>query len=193
MSRLLFVCRANVCRSVLAENLVRSKLAGRLEVGSGGVSVHLGTPACPDVLDRLQHLGIEPIATGAQPVTSARLRAADLVLVTDLAQRSEVARRHLAARERVFSLLEVAWLTRGRDFGDVESVAEFAQRLNALRPTTPPPRAARPTLFNPSPPHPLDIPDGHVGSRRTHRQALSLVEDAVEELLVALGAIKELR
>ena len=194
MTGLLFVCRANVCRSVLAERLASAHLGRRrFPIRSAGLAARgTGADPCQLVTSRLGALGLsEEHSAGAQLATVADLAGADLILVATTDQRSEVARRCLSSRSRTFTLLEAARLTRLHGLEDVSSLAQFAARLNLLRTTTPPPKPLPRSLWRPAAQDPLDILDGHLGSAREHHRTVTQVENAVEELLNALSAIEE--
>lgn len=190
MSGLLLVCRANVCRSRLAEALMRARLGDGFPLHSVGVGASVGSPVCPLVAQRLQVLDIPRPSGEARAATSTDLHRADLILTAGLEERSEVIRHDLETRDRTFTLLEAVWLTRAEGLGTVSSLAHLAEQLSTLRPTTPPPHQSQ-TRFRRRPVDPFDIPDGHRGSIRQHRRTLLQVEEAAEELVKTLAAIKE--
>ncbi|MCH1460312.1 MAG: low molecular weight phosphotyrosine protein phosphatase [Luminiphilus sp.] len=78
-SSLLILCEANICRSPLAEHILRS-LTG-LTVTSAGLSARTGDPADPVYLEMAKTLGIDLTQHQSRPVNDALLRSADLTLV----------------------------------------------------------------------------------------------------------------
>jgi len=115
--RILCVCASNVCRSVLAEGLVRrdlaarlGDLAGRFHAGSAGTEATPGRAMHPHVRDVLQACD-----AGAGGFTSRRLApplvaGSDLVLTATTGQRDRAIQLVPAALGRTFTLREFAWL-----------------------------------------------------------------------------------
>lgn len=87
--RVSVICSGNICRSPMAEVILRSMLqdAGlgdRVRVDSAGIGDwHVGDPADPRTLTALQHHGYDGSAHRAQQVTERWLAEHDLVLVAD--------------------------------------------------------------------------------------------------------------
>ena len=87
INHLLFVCAGNICRSPMAEALLRHVAKSRpaletLEVGSAGTIALSGNLPCADAVDVMRRqFGLEIVAHRARPLTR-RLRA-DLVLALD--------------------------------------------------------------------------------------------------------------
>jgi protein-tyrosine phosphatase len=115
--RILCVCASNVCRSVLAERLVRRDLAARLgdlaerfHAGSAGTEATPGRAMHPHVRDVLHAYD-----AGAAGFTSRRLAPplvadSDLVLTATTGQRDRAIQLVPAALSRTFTLREFAWL-----------------------------------------------------------------------------------
>ena len=82
---ILVLCTANICRSPLAEGLLRQRLQSRPEivVHSAGVAALTGSAAHPIVVDLLQKDGVEIRSHRARQCDLELLRQADLVLVMD--------------------------------------------------------------------------------------------------------------
>lgn len=93
-NRILILCVGNVCRSPIAEFLLRDQLAGRdIHVASAGLGALVGQPAEAHATTLLQEHGIDASAHRARQVEPAMLREADLVLAME--------RRHLHAAARL--------------------------------------------------------------------------------------------
>ncbi len=91
--RILIVCAGNLCRSPLAEALLRARLsaAGRItEVGSAGLIAALGHP--PDELTEAvaRHHGLDLSAHRSRPLEPEMIRRADLVLTMEQDQRRQM-------------------------------------------------------------------------------------------------------
>lgn len=83
--RLAFVCTGNICRSPMAEYLLKDlrdeKAKGPLEVTSAGVSATPGRPASQPAVEALGEIGVDGIAMHqAQHVSSLDLGKGDLLL-----------------------------------------------------------------------------------------------------------------
>jgi len=85
--RILFVCMANICRSPMAEYLLRSLCAGRspgnpvgVEVRSAGLMNTTGTDASDQVLMVMRERGIDMSRHKAKQVDSELVDWADLIL-----------------------------------------------------------------------------------------------------------------
>lgn len=75
MKKILFVCTGNICRSPMAEGLMRHFLAGRkdITVVSAGVSAQKGNAASQQAVIALAEEGIDLRAFRSQPVTEELL------------------------------------------------------------------------------------------------------------------------
>lgn len=87
-NNILVLCTANICRSPLAEGVLRAKLQERpgIQVHSAGVAAIVGARAHPIVLDMLRKEKINTLRTHrARQCDLDLLREADLVLVMEQA------------------------------------------------------------------------------------------------------------
>jgi len=91
-SSLLILCEANICRSPLAEHILRS-LTG-LTVTSAGLSARTGDPADPVYLEMAKELGIDLTQHQSRPVNDALLRGADLTLVMTSGHKRRLSERY---------------------------------------------------------------------------------------------------
>mgnify|MGYP002148773837 FL=1 len=84
--RILVVCTGNICRSPMAEYLLRERLgqAGKsAEIRSAGVGALVGEPADQEAIERMQGVGIDLSPHRAQQATVSLCRWAELVLVME--------------------------------------------------------------------------------------------------------------
>lgn len=91
--RLLVVCAGNLCRSPLAEALVRARLAQTgpdLEVASAGLIAAVGEPADGLMCLVAQAHGLDLSLHQSRPLDPELLRWADLVLVMEEGQRRQL-------------------------------------------------------------------------------------------------------
>ena len=91
-SNLLVLCEANICRSPLAEHLLRSLTD--LTVDSAGLSARTGDPADPVYLDMAKESNLDLTGHRSKPVTRGLLESADLTLVMTRGHRRRLTERH---------------------------------------------------------------------------------------------------
>ena len=91
-SNLLVLCEANICRSPLAEHLLRS-LTG-LTVDSAGLSARTGDPADPVYLDMAKESDLDLTGHRSKPINRGLLESADLTLVMTGGHRRRLTERY---------------------------------------------------------------------------------------------------
>lgn len=197
----LVLCAANVCRSPLAELILKRELSGRddIRIVSAGTKVRAPSEICELVAAR-DGSGAwlaEAQSHRARPVTVDLLRGASLILVADREVRSEVVRSAPEVRDRVFTLREAAFLAEGfepeepaRRAGIVSRFAMHLDRTRALRgrPARRRSRCRRRREVDWS-----SIQDGHGRSARRHAIAVDGVEAALSEVATALIGMRGAR
>ncbi|HST63645.1 MAG TPA: hypothetical protein VLM05_00530, partial [Mycobacteriales bacterium] len=116
--RVLVVCSGNVCRSPLAERLLRARLdqelgagAGLFTVTSAGTTAVVGAPMDPRAAAVARSLGADPDHFRARDLDAEQVIAADLVLTATRQHRGAVLRLHPAAHRYTFTLREFDRLT----------------------------------------------------------------------------------
>lgn len=104
---ILIVCVGNICRSPLAEGLLRDRLekAGKqVRVESAGLGALVGKPADPLSVELAAELGVDLTAHRARQLTPELLREFELVLVMEAWQVKDVERLSPTTRGRVYRL-----------------------------------------------------------------------------------------
>lgn len=111
---ILFVCKGNLFRSVVAE-VVFTNAAQKLgsvisecfSVSSCGIDAQTGREAHPDAQAALSHLGIEIPVKSPLRLSDTLVEKADLLIAMTRQQSYLIANQYLEYREKCFSLLEI--------------------------------------------------------------------------------------
>ena len=116
--RVLHVCTGNICRSPMAEHLMRAGLQQRLgggaaafEVASAGTMGFTGEPMQPYAGSTLASYDVDGSAFRARELLAEHVAGADLVLTAARAHRAAVVVLQPRAAARTFALREFARLT----------------------------------------------------------------------------------
>jgi protein-tyrosine phosphatase len=106
INRVLVICIGNICRSPIAEGLLARVWSDKTVV-SAGLGALVGHPAAQFSVELMAEQGIDISGHRAQSVTPALVRAADLILTMDLAQKRHIEQSYPTARGKVFRLSDV--------------------------------------------------------------------------------------
>lgn len=182
--RILIVCVGNVCRSPLAERLLRRALAdevaaGLVEVTSAGTGALDGRPMEPAAAAELERLGGSAEGFVARPVTEAVLAGSDLVLTATTDVRKQVVGLAPAVLHRTFTLKELALV--------VEQEAQHVQVLPDVRRALRALSARRGAVAR----NDLDVPDPMGRDAERHREAADQVAAAVAVLAPLVAVLVE--
>ncbi len=104
-TNILLLCTGNICRSPMAEGLMRQMLAGH-PLFSAGLDALQGEPADPIAVELMYRIGIDISGHRARRLSSWMMCEADLVLTMDRAQQRLVQRRYPSAAGKVERLGE---------------------------------------------------------------------------------------
>lgn len=205
MPTILVICTGNVCRSPLAEVILREQggIDG-LTVHSAGTDAISGRSFCERALEMR---GVSAAGRGphfARALTLELLDEADLILAAEYEHRGAVALLRPAARRKTFTLKEAALfisaLVADRALsGPNESVAaeerfgSIVREMNNLRGAGRLAGRKRPLMAfrrrTPDSAADFEISDGHWGSDREHRRTLAQVNLASHHVGAGLAAL----
>lgn len=102
---ILLLCTGNICRSPMAEGLLREALPAH-EIFSAGICAQDGAEADPIAIELMWQAGIDISGHRARNLASWMMREADLVLTMDSDQLQFVSHRYPAAQDKLARLGE---------------------------------------------------------------------------------------
>lgn len=128
---ILVVCIGNICRSPMAEVLLRQQLSPALQVSSAGLSALVSHPADDHAIALMQADGLDLTAHRARQLNQTLINDHDLILVMTQRQKEVLEKEFPSARGRVFRLCH--W--QPADVADPyqQDRAAFEQALTLIR------------------------------------------------------------
>ncbi|MGP1614812.1 MAG: low molecular weight protein-tyrosine-phosphatase [Pollutimonas bauzanensis] len=103
MNAILVVCVGNICRSPVAEAMLKAQFPGK-QIWSAGLSALVGEPADPLAQSIAAEHGLDLSEHRAQQLTSWMCRQADLILVMENGHRQQLEQQHPLARGKIHCL-----------------------------------------------------------------------------------------
>ncbi len=177
--RILIVCTANICRSPVAERLLRhyfeqAESGARFSVTSAGVRGWESAEIHPPMAAELRRLGADPSEFSSRPLIEADCDRADLILTATLEHRAAVLQMAPRALRRTFTLLEFAHLVTGP--GVVSVAAGFPSELVRRAATA----RGSATLID------YDIHDPYQREPEITRSVVEVIDQATRAIVAAL-------
>jgi len=179
--RVLHVCTGNICRSPMAEHLMRAGLAVRLGgdserfvVESAGTWGHGGAPMEAHARTTLASYGLDGVGFRARELLAQHVAGADLVLGATREHRAAAVVLHPRAAGRTFTLREFSRLAGAVDPADLPT-GDVVARARALVGAV----AARRGLVPPDRPGDDDLEDPY----RAPASAFAVCGDLVRRTL----------
>ena len=131
MKKILFVCHGNICRSPMAEFIMKDLVAkagrsGEFRIASAAVSrEELGNPVYPPARRELQKHGIRCDGHAAHQITRAELDEYDMIYYMDTSNARYLRRLFGDGAEKCCPLLD-------RDVADPWYTGDFTQTYNDI-------------------------------------------------------------
>lgn len=101
---ILVVCIGNICRSPMAELLLRNSLESDVVVHSAGLGALINYPADPIAVELMKEKGLDLSAHRARQISQQLVSQADLILVMTTRQKQELEAQFFSSTGKVFLL-----------------------------------------------------------------------------------------
>jgi protein-tyrosine phosphatase len=133
IKRILVVCVGNICRSPMAEGLLKSALRGQdgFTVESAGLGALVGYPADDYAVELMQVMGEDVSAHRARQIHPDMVKAADLVLVMEAGHKRSIDTADPTSRGKIHRLGE--WQDRDIDDPYRQPRAAFVDALEEIQ------------------------------------------------------------
>ena len=106
-NRIIVICTGNICRSPIAEGLLKERLKDRsIEICSAGTGALVGHPADPLSIEVAAEHGLDLSAHRAQQATLPLLSAMDLILTLDQGHSDWINGKYPQLRGRVHKIMK---------------------------------------------------------------------------------------
>lgn len=195
MIEILTVCTGNICRSPLAEALLRARLAPlEVRVSSAGVAAVVGSPMTDETLRLAMQYGVgheEAAAHRARRLVASQLDAPDLILAMDRTHRRSIVEMAPRRVRSTFTIREFARLAREATDAEIRAAATTdaaaasgpADPRDAVRRALAHVAARRGVLEPPTDAADDDVPDPYRRSWEVYERSGGLLEGAVDEVV----------
>jgi protein-tyrosine phosphatase len=203
----LVVCTGNICRSPVAERLLRAQTAALglpVLVHSAGTQSMIGHDMTPEAAHLAEHYGADPVGHLSKQLTEQMITDADLILTATREHRSKVVSLHPRAARYTYTLNQFARLLPAA----VESLADPLVEQTPLVELVETPRPDLATQlralvaevaatrgFSPPPPHPDDddIEDPYRQSTAVYARVGTVLNTVVTQITDGFAAATRAR
>lgn len=132
MFKILFVCRANQCRSPMAEALTRNMLEDKashgIEIKSAGTHAINGISPLPKVVEICKQHGIDILSHKSHSLAEELVKDSDIILVMENEQIENIVKKFPEAKDKVKMLSSYSNEYQGQDIKDPIGGSTFAFR-----------------------------------------------------------------
>ncbi|MGY4859435.1 arsenate reductase/protein-tyrosine-phosphatase family protein [Cryobacterium sp. AP23] len=197
----LIVCTGNICRSPVAERLLRAQTAARglpVVVHSAGTQSMVGHDMTPEAAHLAAHYGADPAGHASQQLTEQLITDADLILTATREHRSKVVSLHPRAARYTYTLNQFVRLLPAAVESLTDPLVELvetprpdlATQLRALVA-----EVAATRGFSPPPPHPDDddIEDPYRQSTAVYARVGAILNSTVTQITESFAAVTSAR
>lgn len=184
MFRVLFVCTGNICRSPMAELMLRQGLGDRAEeivVASAGTAGLVDVPMEPFAVEVLRDRGIDGTGFRSKGLQAFMVESADLVLTATRDHRAAAATLSPRSVRRLFTIREFDRLTSALDASALPA-GDPAARARALVEAA----AGQRGLVRADKPRDDDVIDPYRGPRQGFVDCAALLSSALARPLALL-------
>jgi protein-tyrosine phosphatase len=196
---ILVVCTGNICRSPVAERLLRAQgeaLGLPIAVHSAGTQSMVGHGMTPEAAHLAQHYGADSVNHSSKQLTEQQITTADLILTATREHRSKVVSMHPRAARYTYTLNQFARLAPAavESLSQVELVEtkrpDLATQLRSLVAEITTTRG-----FSPPPLHPDDddIEDPYRQSAEVYARVGTVLNTTVTQITEAFAAATRAR
>lgn len=185
----LIVCTGNICRSPLAEQLLRARFAAAsipAVVHSAGTGALVGYEMTPEAASLSQRYGGNPAGHAARQLTADLINGADLILTATRQHRADTVALVPRALRHTFTLNQFARLIAATERAET-SVVDDVEAAAALRGYTAEIAATRGFAPPPMQADDDDIIDPYRQSQAIYEQAGQAIDDAVSTVTTGIA------
>lgn len=193
---ILIVCHANLCRSPMAEQLVRSafseklgKEASAFHVVSAGTHAWTNHPMHPLAREVVREHGIDETGFLSQRLTEGLVKRADLVLTATRRQRSECVALDTSAVHRTFTIPQFGRYAAAMPQYDLIAVWPPQRRLRVLIEQVPVLRGTLPVASAEDD----DLPDPVQSPIEVFRRCAAEIQSVVDVMIGLIAPIQTVR
>lgn len=191
--RVLFVCTGNICRSAIAEQVLRARYeSDQVVFTSAGTGALVGAAMPEQAAEISRRLGGIPDAHSGRQLTKPIVADSDLVIALTREHRSEIVRTHPRANRYTFTLREFARVLESytRD-EDAKSFTRRATLAETLRSGIPLIASQRGYTDAPPTPDDDDVIDPYRRPQEIYDRAGAEISEAIDRIAFDIEILRK--